>query len=114
LGYLYQTHRCSDMEGIMELVIYLEDRLQLKDKMTEEERNQPEEDKDDPMLLKTIAGLTQKIEKLTELNQFHKEQMENTMVIKDTMRTLRDNMRTWTEEHYPDMEDFRGKMEVNT
>ena len=33
LGYLYQTHKYTDMEGIMELVVFLEDLLQMKGKI---------------------------------------------------------------------------------
>eukprot|EP00972_Heterocapsa_arctica_P027973 4114585-Heterocapsa_arctica.AAC.1 len=29
LGFLYQTHKCEEMKGIMELVMFLEDMLQM-------------------------------------------------------------------------------------
>eukprot|EP00972_Heterocapsa_arctica_P016816 2481944-Heterocapsa_arctica.AAC.1 len=83
LGHLYQMGKCKELEGIMDMVVYLENKIRFKDK---EEVREEEETEEIPItntdFNTAIGTLSSKLDRLMEVTE--KRMEENLEVTRQT------------------------------
>eukprot|EP00972_Heterocapsa_arctica_P078533 11581411-Heterocapsa_arctica.AAC.1 len=97
LGFLYQTHKCEEMEGIVELVMFLEDTLQMNGAPEGTEQEETEGiTVSTAEFQEAISGIEKKIDKLMDMNNKRTQYGEDMEYIRETMHTMMSNMKEWT------------------